>query len=125
MGLLCSAAVAWRIEDTTIRQTMRFIFGILLFGAVMLMSCSAQIEAQQGDEVPNEKAIEDVESNGDNEVVDQKNMLEEMLVYINPAFKEEPVAEETVPAETEEFADETLGLVGRFFKSLSSLRPAF
>ena len=48
-----------------------------------------------------------------------------MLVYINPAFKEEPVAEETVPAETEEFADETLGLVGRFFKSLSSLTPAF
>ena len=49
-----------------------------------------------------------------------------MLVYINPAFKEEPVAEETVPEEpAEEFADETLGLVGRFFKSLSSLTPAF
>merc|ERR1711970_1443509 len=100
----------------------------------MLVSSSAQIETQHTEESRDNMEVEEADD-ADTGVEGQNNNLEEMLVNINPAFKEEDaqgeVVEEEAPAEDveeeaiEDFTEENFGLVGKFFKTISNLTPGF
>merc|ERR1712106_164606 len=110
----------WRTEEST-DSIMRVLLCLLILGSVMLMSCSAELEAQQLDG--------DLPHDGAEEVVVpadvQMNIIQEILGYISTA-EEEAIEEEIVEEElVEEFTEEQFGLVGRFFRTLSTFTPGF